>query len=253
MGRILLIQSRERSESLVSERSNFERALKGLAELDCLSALDSKIAHTAPSDLIDPYDAFIFGGSAEFDIHGGREDRDPARLMSMIILSRVRMFMTYARAAGKPVLGICFGHQLIAEVYGGCVTHDCSQKKCGTYEVSLTEEGKRDKFFKNLPEKFFAQYAHRDSVTSLPEGAVQLADGAACRFSALRYDSCVYTMQFHPELGAAENIASLRRSVGYVPEGVEPESLVRESLEASQIIPLWFKYVVDGEADCPRE
>ncbi len=243
MSKILLIQSRERADLMASERRNFERAMRGVAQLDCMSAVDESLAWENPEGLVGGYNGVIFGGSAEFDIHGGRDEADPARLASMRIIARVRILMEYMKSVGKPVLGICFGHQLIAEVYGGNVTHDHSQKKCGTYEVSLTEEGKRDPLFANMPQVFAAQYAHKDSVTSLPEGAIQLADGSACRFSALRYGSSIYTMQFHPELEPAEHIVSLNRC-GYLPEGVKAESVVRESPEVSRIIPLWLERIV---------
>lgn len=143
-----------------------------------------------------------------------------------------------------PALGICFGHQLVAQMKGGDVFGDTVQGKVGTHEVHLTPEGKKDKLFEQLPELFTAQYAHRDSVTEQPADAVLLATGPSCRFSALRYGSSVYTMQFHPELTASNFIARLKTPNGYLPEGVQPEAIVRDSPEAAAIIPAWLSRVV---------
>ena len=94
--------------------------------------------------------------------------------MATIILSRLRALITEVFASEMPALGICFGHQLIAQMRGGCVMNDSGQKKAGSYEVNLTSEGKCDPLLESMPHSFVAQYGHRDSVTELPDGAVVL-------------------------------------------------------------------------------
>lgn len=245
MQRVLVIQSRQRPETVAAEQEEYNAALAG-AQVDFLSALDEKLSWTNPNEVLAPYGAMLLGGSGDFDLHGGREPRDPARLIAAIILTRLKMFVQYAIAKDMPVLGVCFGHQLIAEMYGGTVTNDQSQRKTGSFDVTLTEEGKRDPLFGSLPETFAAQYGHKDSVTSLPEGAVLLAHAPACKFSALRYGSHVYTTQFHPELTGermAHKLNTLSRQ--YLPEGVtDAEAFIRPSLDASRIIPLFLEKVV---------
>ena len=245
MKKILSIQSRQLESARISEQEILLRAVSGAAEVDFLSALDEKLAWTTPDEILKGYDGIVLGGSGDFDLHGGREERAPARLMAAIILSRIRALITYAFAQNTPVLGICFGHQLIAEMYGGHVTHDSKQKKSGSFEVRLTDDGRSDPLFSTLPDSFLAQYGHKDSVTGLPEGAVLLALGSACLFSALRYGKKVYTMQFHPELTAQDSIQKLKESPGYLPQGIAAESIVRESPEASKLIPAWIERVVE--------
>lgn len=244
MKKILLVQSRENLDSVAAEQEHYRRALTGAAELDALSVLDEKLAWTTPDEILADYAGVIFGGSGEFDLHGGRDQKDPLRLMAMIILTRLRMFISYVLAEQKPTLGVCFGHQLIGQMRGGEVEHDSAQTKVGTHEVSLTEEGKADPVFKHLPAAFLAQYAHHDSITAMPEGAVVLGSGSNCSFSALRYGKTVYTMQFHPELSAADAIARLDANKRYLPPDVSASSIVRDSPEASRIIPLWAEHVV---------
>lgn len=228
MKKILAVQSRTQSECIVREQENFTRAVGASAETTFLSALDEQLTWTTPDELLKGYDGVIFGGSSDFDFHGGRDEKDPARLMSLIILSRAKNLVSYALTEKIPLLGICYGHQLIANMYGGDVRNDKEQSKFGSYEVQLTDDGKRDVLFKNLPQSFVAQYAHNDSVTKLPEGATVLASSHGCRFGALRYGISAYTTQFHPEVIRFEDLP-----LEY-----------RDSAEASRLIPLWLDGIV---------
>jgi GMP synthase (glutamine-hydrolysing) len=162
-----------------------------------------------------------------------------------MIIHRITPLISYIFDANMPLLGICFGHQLIAEIYGGEVSNDHAQKKTGSYSVMLTEEGSRDQVFSMLPQTFLAQYGHKDSVTKMPQGATLLATGDRCSFSALRYGPHAYTTQFHPELTANDVKWKLEHSPGYLPEGVSVESIVKESPEASSIIKLWIRCIVE--------
>lgn len=226
MQKILLVQSRITEERVERERNNFKRAVGDSAELGFISAVDEKLGWTTPESLLEGYDGVIFGGSSDFDFHGGRPDGDPVRLMSMMILSRARNIVSYAMQSDIPTLGVCFGHQIIGNMHGGMVTNDREQAKMGAHEIAVTDEGKRDPLFSALPVKFFAQYAHKDSVTSMPEGATLLAGSPTCRFSVLRYGKRVHTVQFHPE-------------VLKMPRGPE-----RDTPEASKLVRLWIERVV---------
>lgn len=235
MKKILLIQSRAQPMRIEIERENFIRAIGADVQLDCLSAIDEKLAWIYPDELLKSYDGVIFGGSSDFDFNGGRDERDPARLVSFIILSRVRNIISYALAEKMPVLGVCFGHQIIAQMHGGNVTNDEKQKKFGAFKVSLNEKGKKDPIFSALPPSFYAQYAHLDSATELPKGAEVLGEGPNCRFSVLRYGEKVYTVQFHPEVERMDKAG--------LPFEME---VVHDSPEASRVIPLWVKHIVSG-------
>ena len=227
MRKILVVQSRSSPDGVEREQSNFRRAIGKSAEIEFLSALDERLAWTYPDEFLKDRSGVIFGGSADFDFHGGRSEKDPARLMAMIILTRTKLIITYALAEKVPILGVCFGHQLIAQMRGGDVQCDETQSKSGSHEVHLTEEGSSDKLFKTLPKSFVAQYWHKDSVTNLPEGAMILATRPSCRFSALRYGDNVYTTQFHPEV-----------------ERITSDENPKPSPEASRLIPLWIERIV---------
>lgn len=227
MKRILIVQSRSSQDGVERERNNFLRTIGDTATVEFLSALDERLAWTSPDEFLRDRDGVIFGGSSDFDFHGGRDEKDPARLMAAIILSRAKNIVKHALAERIPVLGVCFGHQLIAQMHRGDVQCDTGQGKSGSHEVSLTKEGRQDRLFKNLPPSFIAQYWHKDSVTNLPESAVLLATGPACRFSALRYGRNTYTVQFHPEV-----------------KRVIDDQNPKPSPEATSLIPLWIEQIV---------
>ena len=145
-----------------------------------------------------------------------------------------------------PTLGICLGLQIVSEMHGGRVTHDHEQRKMGTFEVALTDAGKTDRLFGKLPERFLSQYAHRDSVTSQPGVGVLLAEGPACRFSAMRYGETLYTMQFHPELIAKDLLGNAEAIAEYLPEGKAIEDMVQETSIASTILPTFLAEIVEN-------
>ena len=72
--------------------------------------------------------------------------------------------------------------------------------KVGTFEVELTKKGMGDELFEGFPETFWAHYGHRDVIAVRPEGSTLLAYGRLCHNAMLRYQTKIYTSQFHPEL-----------------------------------------------------
>ena len=203
---------------------------------DFKSTLNTERDWSSPESILDGYDALIIGGSSDFFFHGGKAENDAERAGAVQVLERLRPLIDYVLSLDIPTLGICFGHQLIAEARGGNMTHDCTQKKMGTFDMHKTKEGSEDRLLGTLPDTFAGQYAHRDSVTTLPRGAVVLACALNCRFPALRYGDHVYTFQFHPELRASDLLEAREAAETYLNPGIKIESVVRESPEASQLV-----------------
>jgi len=244
MKKILIIQSRRRPEMLKAEQGEYERAVAGAAALSFVSSVDETVAWDDPTTLLAGYDGIMLGGSGEFDFDGGRADDDEARIISQQIAQRLTPLIRYAYEKSCPVLGICFGHQIVSKIFGVKVLNDHEQKKIGTFPVTLTEAGKSDVIFSALPDTFPAQYGHKDSLSSVPAEAVVLGGSAQCKTSALRYGEALYTVQFHPELTKDDVAWKLVNSPGYLPEGVSVESIVKDSTDASRIIPLFIERVV---------
>ncbi len=101
--------------------------------------------------------------------------------------------------AGLPVLGICYGHQLLAHALGGTIHDHPDGLEVGTTDVWLTDDGENDPLFAALPSHWPAQVAHRQSVGELPPGAVHLAHNRFEPHHAFRVGQCAWGVQFHPE------------------------------------------------------
>jgi GMP synthase (glutamine-hydrolysing) len=130
---------------------------------------------------------------------------------------------------GVPVLGVCFGHQLLAETAGGAVGRSPLGREIGTVRCALTAAGRDDPLFEGVPSSFDAQATHEDEVRRLPPGAELLATNAWSRVQAFRLGARVRAVQFHPEMDAASMSAAVSARAGTLPE----EARVREGIRAS--------------------
>jgi len=120
-------------------------------------------------------------------------------------LKRVKVAMTCWLQSGIPMLGICLGGQLLAEIAGGKVASNRWGEK-GTLPVELTEAGCRDPLFTGMAKEFVTFQWHNDSF-DIPPDAVMLASSAACSAQAFRVGAAAYGVQFHPEVN--EEIVSV--------------------------------------------
>lgn len=102
-------------------------------------------------------------------------------------------------ATGKPYLGVCLGHQLLADALGGKVGL-MPRPEVGVTEVSLTAAGRASPFFKGLPPTFPTLQWHGAAVLSLPPGGVVLAENEHCAIQALQVGERAFGIQYHVEL-----------------------------------------------------
>ena len=101
--------------------------------------------------------------------------------------------------AGVPLVGICYGHQLLAKAMGGEVRYHPRGREIGTVEIQLLPEAADDVLFGPLPPRFDAHVSHAQSVKRLPAGAVRLAENSFEPNHAFRLGNCAWGVQFHPE------------------------------------------------------
>lgn len=100
---------------------------------------------------------------------------------------------------GKPVLGICFGHQLLAHALGGRVADNPAGIEVGTVITNLHTAAADDPLFQSLPGALPVQVSHKQAVLSLPGQAIRLASSDMDNNHAFRYGERAWGVQFHPE------------------------------------------------------
>jgi len=107
----------------------------------------------------------------------------------------------HAFAAQMPVLGVCYGHQLLAYAHGGEVKPGTCGLEMGTVDIERTPAGQDDPLLGALRpgERLRFHEVHGDVVTALPEGAVHLAKNPHTEQQAFRLGDRTWGVQFHPE------------------------------------------------------
>lgn len=141
-------------------------------------------------------------------------------------------WLAEAAHAGVPILGICYGHQLLAHALGGRAGPNPRGREIGTVEVQRLPEAAGDPLLGRLPERFPAHVTHEESVLELPPGARRLAWNDHDAFQAFRWGERAWGVQFHPEFDAAITrgyIFHRRRDLRQ--EALAPRDLLRRVVE----------------------
>jgi GMP synthase-like glutamine amidotransferase len=153
-----------------------------------------------PKDVHDA-DGWLLTGSR----HGAYEDHP--------FIPPLEDFIRRAYAAAVPMVGVCFGHQIIAQALGGKV-----ERYSDGWAVGATE-------YEFGTEKLTLNTWHRDQVTVVPPDAQVVASNDFCANAALVYNDRAFTVQAHPEF-RPEFIDGLMQTRG---KGLVPDDLMAKA------------------------
>lgn len=164
----------------------FVRRLAGVAS-DLEFAVVRVVAGELPA-APEEADAWLITGSR----HGVYDD--------LPWIGPLKDFVRACVAARVPVVGICFGHQLLAEALGGRSVKSEAGWQLGLQEYDVTA---RAGWMAGLPDRFALRAVHQDQVVALPPSATVLASSPGCPYAALAFGDperpLAISVQPHPE------------------------------------------------------
>ena len=167
------------------------------------------------------YDAWIITGSASSvtDNHSW--------------ISLLQNKIVYAYQNSIPVLGICFGHQIISSALGGKVTNNKKGWELGSYKININDTGKASPLFKEVDFDDYFHFSHEDVVVELPSFAIKL-DSNDMGLQSYSINDKIFGVQFHPEFSTEiiDKYVEVRYKKGIIPN----YNLVFESKSSHKVI-----------------
>ncbi|MHA7836348.1 MAG: glutamine amidotransferase [bacterium] len=157
-------------------------------------------------------------------------------------------------ADAVPVLGLCYGHQLLAHALGGVVGPNPRGREMGTVEVFFSGEGLEADAKALLPPLFRpgvfpGHCSHVESVLRPPEGAKVLARTRLDPHSAIAYGPRQWGVQFHPEFDLAimRGYVEARREV-LIAESLDPDAMRAKARETPELRGVLSRFAAATEA-----
>ncbi|WP_192035079.1 glutamine amidotransferase [Halomonas sp. YLGW01] len=221
MPRLLLIKTGNSFPDVIADHGDFEALFQAQLPDHALTVWDARGNTPLPDH--EAYDGVLITGS-----HAMVSDAEPWS-------EALKPWLREACDRNLALLGVCYGHQLLAEALGGRSGYHPDGREVGTFEVTLTEAGRADTLLGALPARFPAHLTHAQSVLTPPSGAVVLAANAHDPYQVLRLGPRQWSVQFHPEftapvlraylehqreglLEAGQNVDALCESIDDTPE-----------------------------------
>lgn len=204
-------------------------------------------------------------GLERADVYLGDEPPDPADYSGVLVTGSASMvshredwsertaeWLARVVHMGMPVLGVCYGHQLLAHALGGAVGPNPRGRQIGTQTIEMTSAASSDALMCQMPRSLQVQTTHIESVHELPPGSVRLATSPRDDNHAFRFGTRAWGVQFHPEFGADVMNGYIRaRSEVILAEGLDPEAIISGVVEtpvAHGLLGRFAALVSDGDA-----
>ncbi|WP_416139900.1 glutamine amidotransferase [Halomonas sp. HK25] len=239
MPRLLIVKTGDAFPEVVESHGDFEALFQQALARAGFSATVFDARH-APLPALEGIDGLYITGS-----HAMVSDAEPWS-------EALKPWLVEARERNLAMLGVCYGHQLMAAAFGGVSDYHPAGRESGTHAVTLTDAGRDDPLLGQLPKRFPAQLTHAQSVLQAPKDAVILARNAHDGYQALRYGPRQWSVQFHPEFTAEVMRAYLARQVDKLrDQGQDPEALLESITVTPEAGSLLTRFAEAVASDSP--
>ncbi|UUZ77983.1 glutamine amidotransferase [Polaromonas sp. P1(28)-13] len=146
--------------------------------------------------------------------------------------------------AGQPLLGVCYGHQLMAHALGGEVNYHPQGREVGLQTITLSQDAAQDPLLAGFPAKFEANLTHEQSVLKPPPGATVRGRSDHDPHQILRYGPNALSVQFHPEFTPEIMRACIaRRAERFEAEGLDVSGMLARLAPTPHALHLLQKFI----------
>ena len=162
-------------------------------------------------------------------------------------IHELKNFTRRIHEAKKPFVGVCFGHQLIAEALGGRVARAETGWGAGVHDVEVIEREHPEPWMRPEQSRCALQYMHQDQVDRLPEGGVVIGRSDHCPVAMFRVGDSMFGVQAHPEFPKAYSEALLLDRVERI--GAERAKTALASLDQptdESVVAMWIVEFLEG-------
>lgn len=162
-----------------------------------------------------------------------------------------KRFIEQAIAAGRRVLGVCLGAQLVADVLGAKVYAN-TDREIGWFPVEATQAASEAGLFAAFPRQIDVFHWHGDTF-DIPAGAVHVARSAGCANQAFVYDERIVGLQFHLETTPASAQQIIAHSADEIVEGrfIQPPQVMLASPHRFKAINCTMRELLDRLTAAP--
>ncbi|MGC6485663.1 MAG: glutamine amidotransferase-related protein [Candidatus Puniceispirillales bacterium] len=188
MVKLCILQAGEFSPEMDPAIPRYEPLYRSLfAPFDTISLTFYKVRDGVFPESIADHDAFLITGSpaGTYDSHDW--------------IQTLRDLIREIHAARKPLVGICFGHQMIADALGGSSGKSPKGWGLGVRRAAISDA---PAWLDDMGSSFDLLYVHQDQVTAVPPDAVVIAGNTFCPIAAFTLGDHIFCMQGHPEFTA---------------------------------------------------
>ncbi len=156
-----------------------------------------------------------------------------------------KQFIRCAIDAGKKVLGVCLGGQLIADVLGGKVIRN-HYPEIGWHPIRLLPLARKYPLFEGISDELMAFHWHGNTFT-IPSGAIHLASSSACTNQAFLYGSNVLGLQFHLEYSQDSILIMLKECKNELIQSpyVQNAEQIRQNMQFTSVIQGYMDILLD--------
>ncbi|XUO83455.1 glutamine amidotransferase [Halomonas sp. KM007] len=233
MASVVIIKTGDAFPEVVDQHGDFEQLFidqvqDALPDHLTLDVWDARLTSQPPEDIV----AAIITGS-----HSMVSEQLPWS-------EALKPWLQQALADDLPLLGVCYGHQLMAAAFGGVSDYHPAGRESGTRSVRLTQAGRQDPLLGQLPECFVAHLTHAQAVMQLPPDTSILAHNCHDAHQALRYGPRQWSVQFHPEFSPPVMRAYIERQRAALrDQGEDPDQLLQDIAETPDATRLLTRFI----------